>query len=98
MTDGGWKTGSGGNAGPVAKAQGWLDRVPGYRGYRAKEDRRDADRRVRDRIAADLDGRAERVEAVARTLANQRRIAEIGPVDELAKSIRHLIDRVRTAS
>ena len=98
MADGGWKTGGSSDAGPVARAQGWLDRVPGYRGYREKEDRRDADRRVRDRIASDLDARAERVEAVARTLANQRRIAEIGPVDELAKSIRHLIDRVRTAS
>jgi hypothetical protein len=98
MAGGGWKTGGDGESGPVARAQGWLERVPGYRGYRDKEDRRDADRRVRDRIAADLDARAERAEAVARALANQRRLAEIGPVDELARSIRHLIDRVRTAS
>jgi hypothetical protein len=98
MSDGGWKTSGPSSAGPVDRARGWLDRVPGYRGYREKEDRRDADRRVRDQIAADLTARAERVEGVARSLANQRRLAEIAPVDELARSIRHLIDRIRTAS
>ena len=98
MSDGGWKTGGESASGPVDRARGWLDRVPGYRGYRAKEDRRDADRRVRDQVATDLDARAKRVEGLARSLANQRRLAEIAPVDELSRGIRHLIDRVRTAS
>ncbi len=74
-----------------------LDRVPGYRGYRSKEDRRDADRRVREHVVAALGQQADRVDRVAADLANRRRLQEIGPVDELARSIRHLIDRVRTA-
>lgn len=75
-----------------------LDRIPGYRGYRAKEDRRDADRRVRDHVAAAYEAQADRVERVARDLATQRRLNDIGPVDEFARTLRHFIDRVRTAT
>ena len=75
-----------------------LDRIPGYRGYRAKEDRRDADRRVRDHLATVYGQQADRVERVARELATQRRLNEIGPVDEFARNMRHFVDRVRTAS
>jgi hypothetical protein len=74
-----------------------LDRVPGYRGYRSKEDRRDADRRVREHVASALDQQADRVERVAADLANRRKLQEIGPVDDLARGIRHVIDRIRTA-
>lgn len=75
-----------------------LDRVPGYRGYRAKEDRRDVDRRVRDHLATAYGAQADRIERVARELATQRRLAEIGPVDEFARTLRHFVDRVRTAT
>lgn len=75
-----------------------LDRVPGYRGYRAKEDRRDADRRVRDHLASAFGAQADRVERVARDLADRRKVMAIGPVDGFARTIRHLVDRVTTAS
>lgn len=94
----GWKTGANGAESIAGRVTDWLDRVPGYRGYRSKEDRRDADRAIRDRVAADLTARAERVGAVARELANARRLGEIGPVDELNRTVQHLADRVRTAS
>ena len=74
-----------------------LDRVPGYRGYRAKEDRRDADRRVREHVATEFGQEADRVERVAADLANRRRLQEIAPVDEFARDLRHLIDRIRSA-
>lgn len=75
-----------------------LDRIPGYRGYRTKEDRRDADRRVREHLVTTYGAHADRIERVARDLAIQRRLDEIGPVDELARSLRHFMDRVRTAT
>lgn len=75
-----------------------LDRVPGYRGYRSKEDRRDADKRVRAHAATAFGQLADRVESVGRDLADQRRLAEIAPVDDLTRAIRHLADRVRTAT
>jgi hypothetical protein len=75
-----------------------LNAVPGYTGYRAKEDRRDADRRVRDHLVRVYSEQAGRVERVARDLAEQRRITDVGPVDEFAQAIRHLIDRINTAT
>lgn len=77
---------------------GLLDRIPGYRGYRSKEDRRDVDRRVREHLVAAYDGQAARVERVARDLSNQRRLGDVGPVDEFARTLRHFIDRVRSAT
>ena len=93
-----WKTGADVVESIAGRVTSWLDRVPGYRGYRSKEDRRDADRAIRDRVAADLTARAERVGAVARGLATKRRLGDIGPVDELSRTIEHLANRVRTAS
>ncbi|MDQ3694941.1 MAG: hypothetical protein M3464_15135 [Chloroflexota bacterium] len=77
---------------------GLLDRIPGYRGYRSKEDRRDADRRVRDHVVTAYTAEANRVARVAAQLADQRRLSEIGPVDDFAQALRHFIDRVRTAT
>jgi hypothetical protein len=77
---------------------GLLESVPGYRGYRAKEDRRDADRRVRDKVAAAYAALADRVESVSRELANKRRLHDVGPVDDLARTIRHLVNRITTAT
>lgn len=76
---------------------GLLDRVPGYRGYRDKEDRRDADRAVRDSIASSLDAAAARVQAIASDLANRRRIRDVGPVDGWVRSLQALAQRVRLA-
>ena len=95
-TDSNWRTNVGQNLEDTAT--GLLDRIPGYRGYRDKEGRRDADRLVRVEIAAALERQAERVLAVAGGLADKRRITEVGPVTSLADAIRHLADRVRTAS
>jgi hypothetical protein len=75
-----------------------LDRVPGYRGYRLKEDRRDADRRVRNAVADAYAVELARVERVGRELANARRIEQIAAVERASQAIRHFIDRVRTVS
>jgi hypothetical protein len=75
-----------------------LQRVPGYRGYRQKEDRRDADRAVRDKIVFELDQRASRVDSVAAGLAAKRDLANVGTVNALARDIRALSTRIRTAS
>ncbi|HEU0114726.1 MAG TPA: hypothetical protein VFQ80_08615, partial [Thermomicrobiales bacterium] len=61
-------------------------------------DRRDADRRVREHVAGRYRAEAERVERVASQLAAARRVNDIGPVDELAQTIRHLADRIQTAT
>jgi len=77
---------------------GLLDRIPGYRGYRDKEDRRDADRRVRDHLVTAYTAQLNRVQQVARGMATQRRLSDVGPVDDFAQTLQHFIDRVRTAT
>src|SRR5680860_159981 len=59
-----------------------LGRIPGYRGYRDKEDRRDADRAIRDQIITGLDAAGARVERVARDLANRRQLTHVTTVDQ----------------
>jgi len=80
------------------RARELLDQVPGYRGYRLKEERRDADRRVREAVASAYAAELARVEQIGRSLANARRLGEIGDVERVSQAIRHYIDRVRTAS
>ena len=60
-----------------------LRAIPGYAGYRDKEDRRDADRAVRDQIAAGLQQRAGRVDAVAAKVAGAGDYAAVGGVTNL---------------
>ena len=74
-----------------------LERVPGYRGYRLKEERRDADRRVRAAVADAYAAELARVERIGRDLASARRLGEISAVERTSQAIRHFIDRVRTA-
>lgn len=80
------------------KARELLDRIPGYRGYRLKEERRDADRRVREAVADAFAAELLRVERIGRDLANARRLGEIGAVERASQAIRHFIDRVRTTT
>jgi hypothetical protein len=75
-----------------------LARIPGYKGYRDKESRRDADRAIRDELAGRLDAVAARVERVARDLADRRRLRDVSTVDTWVQSLRHLANRIRNAS
>ena len=80
------------------RAQSLLQAFPGYKGYRAKEDRRDSDRRVRDHLVQEYGRQQARVERVARDLANTHRLMDIGPVDEAAQALRRFSDRINTAT
>jgi len=75
-----------------------LNAIPGYAGYRDKENRRDADRAVRDRIAAALQQRAQRIDAVAAAIAGAGDLTAVGPVTQLGRDLRAFETRVLTAS
>lgn len=80
------------------KARDLLDQIPGYQGYRLKEERRDADRRVRAAVAAAYTAELARVERIGRDLANARRLGDISTVEQASQAIRHFIDRVRATT
>lgn len=72
--------------------------VPGYKGYRDKENRRDSDKRIREAVAERLGQAAARVERVATDLANKREIMAVASVDAGAKAVRHLQNQIATAT
>ena len=77
------------------RAQELLDQIPGYRGYRLKEQRRDADRRVREAVAQAYETELARVERIGRDLARSRRIGDVAPIEEASQRIRLLVSRIR---
>lgn len=77
---------------------GLLNRLPGYRGYREKESRRDTDRAIRDRLVVEYTQLADRLGRLATQLANERQIATIALVDRPHKLLVQFIDRIRTAT
>jgi hypothetical protein len=81
-----------------ARVREALDRIPGYRGYRLKEERRDADRRVRAAVADAYATELTRIERIGRDLANARRLGEIAAVERASQAIRHYIDRMRSVT
>jgi hypothetical protein len=76
----------------------FLDRIPGYAGYRDKERRRESDRLVREQLALEYGQLADRLGRLATSLAQQRAIAAVPLVDRPHKRLVMFVDRVRTAS
>lgn len=77
---------------------GILNMIPGYSGYRAKEARRDEDKRVRLELARQYGQIAQRMTDVQGELVRAQRFAEIGNVEQLEKSLRLFTDRLSTAT
>jgi len=75
-----------------------LDKIPGYSGYRAKESRRDEDKRLREELARQYDGLAQRLSELGGDLARARRYKEIAEVERLERSLRRFVDRLRVAT
>lgn len=89
----------------VFRAEGTNQPGPGlvsailrYRGAAGEERIREEDRRIRDDLAANYGALVERIRTVGRRLADERKIVEVGPVDEFAQTLDHFVDRLRTAT
>jgi hypothetical protein len=75
-----------------------LAKVPGFKGYIQRGDRRMSDKLLRDKVADEFETHYQRVSGLQRDLISQ---GEIGYIDDLEASVlklRQFIDRVRTAS
>jgi hypothetical protein len=80
------------------KVENLLNRIPGYSGYRSKEDRRDDDRRLREAVADKLGATVATLTQTGARLVEQRKLAQISAIERSAGATRLLADRVRTAS
>ena len=72
--------------------------LPGYKGYKQKEVRREADKLVRLKVARGFDEQRRRLNRVAVQLADAGRLRVLMPLDRAIMRLQLLIDRLKTAS
>ena len=89
----------------VMGGRSWVQRVgewiPGFRGYYAREHRRDADRLVRDAVSARLKAVVDALGESGAVLARSGRVEDLKEVERtqrLSQRLATLADRVRTAA
>ena len=80
------------------KIRSTLDSIPGYRGYRSLEDRRDDDRRLRETIASEISSSAATLTRAGADMVEKRQLKQVSAIERLVADTRHLGDRVRTAT
>jgi len=74
-----------------------LAKIPGFKGYMEKETRRDADKLVRDALAARFSDQLDRLTEVQADLIPNGGFEFLDDVEQAAVKLRTFIDRVKTA-
>lgn len=75
-----------------------LGKIPGFKGYIDRTNRRAADKLLRETIANRFDGFGQRISSLQRDLISQGEIALVDDLEAGAIKVRTFTDRVRTAS
>ncbi len=75
-----------------------LSKLPGIKGYREKEIRRDADKQLRDTLARELAERRTRLTALQNDLLGTGGLLWMDDLEKLSSRLQLLIDRVKTAA
>lgn len=75
-----------------------LGKIPGFTGYFDREQRRMADKLLRDTVASRYEEQWRRISALQRDLISQGHLELVDDLESAAIKIRQFIDRVRTAS
>ena len=74
-----------------------LSKIPGFKGYMEKETRRDADKIVRDVVAAKFTDQVDRLTELQTDLLSNGGFEFVDDVEQSAVKLRTFIDRVKTA-
>lgn len=75
-----------------------LGKVPGFKGYVEREDRRSADKLLRESIADQFEILWGRISALQREVISNGELDKIDDLEAASLKMRQFIDRVRTAS
>ena len=75
-----------------------LSKIPGFKGYIERENRRSSDKILRDTLANQLEEVWKRISSLQRDLINQGAISMIDDLEAAAIKFRQVIDRVQKAS
>ncbi len=75
-----------------------LAKIPGFKGYIERGDRRMSDKLLRENVANEFETLYQRVSSLQRDLISQGEIGYIDDLEAAALKLRQFIDRIRTAS
>ena len=75
-----------------------LAKLPGFKGYIERGDRRLSDKILRDKIADEFEVQYQRVSSLQQDLISQGELQYIDDLEASALKLRQFIDRVKTAS
>lgn len=73
-------------------------RIPGYAGYKKKEQRREADKLLRLHVARQYEEQLKRLGEIQYALTSKGRLASIITLERAATKLQLLIDRIKNAS
>ncbi len=80
------------------KLEGLVKDLPGYKGYKEKEVRREADKLLRMKVGRALEEQRQRLNSIQVALTNAGRLNVLVPLDRALMRLQLLIDRIKTAS
>jgi hypothetical protein len=80
------------------KFENLVSRIPGYAGYKQKEQRREADKLLRMHVARQYEEQLKRLGDIQYALTSRGRLASILSLERAATKLQLLIDRLKTAS
>jgi len=85
----------------IEQSKNWFEKlsehIPGYKGYKEKELRREADKTQRLFVAERLDGVLGKLDAVKLDLVNRGDLDKLGLIDVAGRKLRTLTDKIRFA-
>jgi chorismate mutase len=75
-----------------------LAKIPGFKGYIERGDRRMSDKLLREKVANEFDVLYQRISSLQRDIIGQGELQYVDDLEASALKLRQFIDRVRTAS
>jgi hypothetical protein len=75
-----------------------VSKIPGYHGYKEKENRRAADKLLRDQLTKQLDEQRRRLAELQRNLLDGGGLLMVDDLDRAVTKVQKLADKIRTAS
>ncbi len=80
------------------KVEQLISQVPGFKGYKQKETRRDADKLLRSHVARKYEALLSRINALQRDLSDAGELRLVLQLDRATVKLQMLADRIKTAS
>ncbi|MGC9359769.1 MAG: hypothetical protein ACP5G7_05245 [Anaerolineae bacterium] len=80
------------------KVEELISQVPGFKGYKQKETRREADKLLRSHVAREYEALLRRINALQRDLSDAGELRLVLQLDRATVKLQMLADRIKTAS